>query len=330
MSQPKVTLIIPVYNCEKYLSRCLGSVLRQTETDFEVILVDDGSTDDSGRICDDYSAHDHRIRVIHQENAGVSAARNAGLDAACGEFVGFIDADDYIAEDMLQSALTAIKDCDMIMFDAVTVWPDGKTEPDTIPMLEDSCVIGKEDWYPELLRYMAGSVCRCIYRHELISHIICRFSNGIKFSEDRIFNIYMMGASASVVYLKQAFYFRYMQPESAVHRFHEDYFEAFQKAHYETQKAISHAWNENESYRKVYYSQFISGAIGAINNYFYGTSTLSVRQRIAKIKSVCENEELQRCLSEQDVLGFREKLLQRENVFGLAVCGWLWNLKNRR
>ena len=92
---PKISIIIPVYNVEKYLSRCIDSVLQQTYKDFELILVDDGSLDNSGNICDEYASRDARIRAIHKPNGGVSSARNTGLDNAKGKYVMFCDSDDY-------------------------------------------------------------------------------------------------------------------------------------------------------------------------------------------------------------------------------------------
>ena len=97
-----ITIIIPVYNVEQYLNRCVDSIINQTYNNLEIILVDDGSTDNSGKICDEYALKDKRIKVIHKENAGVSLARNAGIDVAKGEYIGFIDSDDYIEPDMYE------------------------------------------------------------------------------------------------------------------------------------------------------------------------------------------------------------------------------------
>ena len=91
-----ITVIIPVYNVEKYLKECLESIINQTYKNLEIILIDDGSTDASGEICDEYSKRDNRIRVVHKANGGLSSARNLGLDIANGEYVTFIDSDDYI------------------------------------------------------------------------------------------------------------------------------------------------------------------------------------------------------------------------------------------
>lgn len=96
-----ISVIIPVYNTEKYIRRCLDSLLSQNQKDFELILVDDGSTDQSGTICDEYASRDSRIKVFHKKNGGVSSARNIGLEKARGEWIAFVDADDYVDEDYL-------------------------------------------------------------------------------------------------------------------------------------------------------------------------------------------------------------------------------------
>lgn len=99
---PLISIIVPVYKVEKYLRRCLDSIAAQTYINLEVILVDDGSPDGCGKICDEYAAKDARFRVIHQKNGGLSAARNTGLDACMGNYVMFIDSDDYIAANMCE------------------------------------------------------------------------------------------------------------------------------------------------------------------------------------------------------------------------------------
>ena len=98
---PEISVITPVYNVENKIRRCIDSILSQTFTDFELILVDDGSSDRSGDLCEQYSKQDERIKVIHQNNQGASAARNAGIQTATGRYVGFVDSDDYVDENYL-------------------------------------------------------------------------------------------------------------------------------------------------------------------------------------------------------------------------------------
>lgn len=103
----KVSIIVPVYNTEKYLKKCVESLIQQTLSDIQIILVDDGSKDASGRICDDFAAGDERIQVIHKVNGGVSSARNAGLEIAQGEYVGFVDADDWVEPEAMSELYRA-------------------------------------------------------------------------------------------------------------------------------------------------------------------------------------------------------------------------------
>lgn len=105
-----ISVIVPVYNVEPYLRKCVDSILAQTLPGIEIILVDDGSTDGSGFVCDEYARNNERIRVIHKENGGLSSARNAGLDAAKGEYVAFVDSDDCIAPEMYQRLLCALQE----------------------------------------------------------------------------------------------------------------------------------------------------------------------------------------------------------------------------
>ena len=108
MSQPLLSIIVPVYKVEDYLCRCLDSILGQTYENFELILVDDGSPDGCGAICDRYAQQDPRVKVIHKENGGVSSARNAGLAQAKGEWIGWVDPDDWVDEDMYAYLMTAV------------------------------------------------------------------------------------------------------------------------------------------------------------------------------------------------------------------------------
>lgn len=112
----KLSIIIPVYNVEDTLERCVQSVVRQTFDDFEVILVDDGSPDRCPQLCDEWAQRDNRISVIHKQNGGLSDARNAGLDVAKGDFVTFVDSDDYLAEDTYAHAMSLSEEADIVEF----------------------------------------------------------------------------------------------------------------------------------------------------------------------------------------------------------------------
>ena len=122
----RISIIVPVYKAEKYLPRCVESLLSQTYRELEIILVDDGSPDNCPEICDGYAEKDSRVKVIHKENGGVSSARNAGLEAASGDYITFVDSDDYVDGQMYEKMLSVAEEysCDVVMCDCVKEFSD--------------------------------------------------------------------------------------------------------------------------------------------------------------------------------------------------------------
>ena len=299
----KISIVIPIYNAEDHLQRCVDSVLNQTEKNIEIILVDDGSKDNSIEICKNYLNQDKRVQLIHQENSGVSAARNRGIEQACGEYIGFIDSDDWIEPNMYECLLREANQAsaDIVICDARTVYEDGKIQADTITQLSGNQTLQKSEFTPSPLLEMAGSACRCIYKNHRYNDKLQKqktilFPLGVKFSEDRIFNLYAFGQANKICYIKKAFYNRYMNEKSTVHRFHQDYFEACKKSMDGIEQAIRYAWEDNNELQKVYLSQFITGAIGAICNYYYKTSTLRAAERKKMVKGLCEDSQLRNAI----------------------------------
>ena len=125
----RVSIVVPIYNVEKHLDRCVQSILSQTFRDIEIILVDDGSLDHCLQMCDNYAQQDDRIKVVHKENGGLSSARNAGIDAATGQFIGFVDADDSIVPQMYERMVATIQKyhVDFVMSDYIRVLADGSS-----------------------------------------------------------------------------------------------------------------------------------------------------------------------------------------------------------
>lgn len=123
---PKISIIVPVYKVEPYIHKCIDSILNQTFKDFELILVDDGSPDNCGNICDEYAEKDKRVVVIHKKNGGLSSARNAGLDIARGEYIGFVDSDDYIESDMYELLYNICVEnmCEIASCSSIIYFPD--------------------------------------------------------------------------------------------------------------------------------------------------------------------------------------------------------------
>ena len=144
--KPLLSIIVPVYDVERYLPKCMDSILAQTFTDFELILVDDGSPDNCPALCDAAAAKDARIRVLHQKNGGLSAARNAGLDVARGEWIGFVDSDDYIAPEMYEILYKAVQStgADLALCDYVKVDETGALCTQTHVAVPQKSLTGRE------------------------------------------------------------------------------------------------------------------------------------------------------------------------------------------
>jgi len=182
MNSPRISIIVPVYNVEKYLSECIESILLQTYSDFELLLIDDGSPDQSGAICDEYAARDQRIRVFHKENGGVSSARNLGIDNAKGEWITFVDSDDRLEVNTLMSCSTFFKDYDIIRFSMRLVLNQEGTSVNDIKISENDT---KEEYISEVVsRNAILGICGGIYKKSIFNDNNIRFSPNLINGED--------------------------------------------------------------------------------------------------------------------------------------------------
>lgn len=163
-----ISVIVPVYNSEKYLEKCIGSILNQTYENLELILIDDGSKDNSGLICDKYAAFDKRVKVIHKENAGVSSARNQGVDCASGEYIAFVDSDDWLEESTFQILIDLLKykNSDMVVSN---VYFRNEKEVCSIGIPANEHTYSPEEANQLLLKFQfSSSLWLCLYSRKLI------------------------------------------------------------------------------------------------------------------------------------------------------------------
>ena len=220
---PKVSIIVPVYNAEKYLQECVESVLCQTLSDIELILVDDGSTDSSPALCNQYAVQDHRVKVIHKPNGRAASARNAGLRAASGEYVAFVDADDWISPDMYEKMLQTNADvtlCDYVRFQGEKQFPF--TQPNIAAGFYNKAQI-REIIYPHLV--MDGieypitiSNWALLIRREVIVKNRLSYREDIRISEDAPFGSEVLYCADSFAYLKGEQLYHYRMTEGSASR----------------------------------------------------------------------------------------------------------------
>lgn len=210
---PKISVIVPVYNVEDYLSKCLDSIINQSYDNLEIIIVNDGSTDKSGDICEHYASQDDRIILVHQENQGLSMARNNALDIARGEYIGFVDSDDWIAPDMFYTLYSnAIKyDADISMCNFYYVYQNGEKSPYSnesadIKVLEGVYKIAHN------IRLSNNCVWNRLYKRYLFDDI--RFPKGKAFED--IFVMHKLVDTANKLVLSAECKYYYLRRESGI------------------------------------------------------------------------------------------------------------------
>ena len=187
MLYPKISVIVPVYNAAKHLNKCVDSILAQTYNHFELLLVDDGSKDDSGKICDEYAASDPRVYVFHKANGGVSSARNVGLDHATGEWISFCDSDDWVSEEYLQNLVKYIDDeVDLVFSYATIVFQDGSQRRECfserrIPLEKIEIAFLENEFHGHTSPWSK------LYRRRVIEESKLRFCQDVQIGEDAIF-----------------------------------------------------------------------------------------------------------------------------------------------
>jgi len=204
--EPLISVIIPVYNIMDYLPRCVDSVLAQTYPGLEIVLVDDGSTDGTGKLCDRLAQKDERIRVFHKENGGSSSARNYGIKEARGEYIGFVDSDDYIDPKMYELLLGAIKkyDTNVAQIGRDEIDEEGRRLPDICVPPRTEEVTGPRDFLKELLMHRGDcSFCTKLFRRSVLADR--RFPEG-SLNEDFHFLVEILPLIGDIVSLPQQTY----------------------------------------------------------------------------------------------------------------------------
>lgn len=269
---PIVSVIVPVYNAEKYLARCIHSILGQSFSSFELLLVDDGSTDGSLHVCQEVK--DERIKVLHQSNEGVSSARNTGLDAACGEWVCFVDADDELLPgalqllvnktseevDLVMGGYEAYNECREVLFSV--------SERVEMVLNNDDALM--QIYRPSYYKYL-GYVASKLYRRSTIQMHNVRFASDIYYCEDALFlTTFMCASGKSVYFFTTPVYGYYVHDDSAMGRLGRHFTEKFLTdldAHMrmkdEIETTYPHHWRLRKAARSGVFNSFriISGML---------------------------------------------------------------------
>lgn len=315
----KISIIIPVYKIEKsYLCECIESILEQTYTNLEIILIDDGSPDCCGEVCDWYAKKDDRILVIHQKNQGVSSARNKGIEAATGKWISFVDADDWIEKNTYEVVMKAAdrENVDMLVWNMYFNPP----EKETVRKNYSSDLVVKdkkelEDINLNLLRTISikneeiriptleNPVCH-LYKRSIIADNHLKFDCTLKQGEDKLFNYAYHMHIMSFAYLNNPLYHYRLHSASTTHTFFKENVDTSNRIlekYYELEPRIQ----TDERYKNTYNIRCAYIALFLINKYYLHSDNDITQRPLYDFKKMVENEPYYTAIREMDLSGMR-------------------------
>lgn len=301
---PSISVIVPVYQAEKFLKNCVESVLKQTFSDWELLLIDDGCTDRSPAICDACAAEDDRIRVFHRKkNAGVSEARNLGLNEARGEYIAFLDVDDRFEFRALETlwCLREQSGADTVGCAHLNLLPNGKKYPELLlPAGEyDEQGIREGIVYPLLgdrlrVPVFNGFIWRYLFSTKIIRSAHITFEGA--YLEDELFLMEYFCHAKKLAVTEQPLYRYFLNPASATHRYMKDYMKVFTRfmkrkealvEKYQLEEARPQ-WRENTNW---------AGLLIAIGNEYAASNPASVREKQKAVKALCQRPEMEKAIA---------------------------------
>lgn len=301
-----LSIIVPIYNGQKYLDRMIESLICQEYKDYEVLLIDDGSRDSSPIICDNYAYRCKNIKVIHQKNSGVSAARNRGLEEAKGSYVGFVDCDDSIKPYMFSKMISTIKNskADMVMggYDKVNdrnIMLSRFLPPFQGEFIENDIkkiIYGMVSWSAvykkEKIPPIYGSTWPNLYKKELIDKYKIRFPLDIKLGEDLVFNIKYLLSANKVAFVREALYEYHIEGSSATRGIRLELWQQYKVLLEEVNRILVPLFGEESDYKYNINRQYINYAISTIEEQIIPNCLWDKSRKIKEIENLCRDEKI--------------------------------------
>ena len=299
----RLSIVVPIYNAEKYLNECIKSILCQTFCDFELILVNDGSQDRSLDICRLWEKKDSRIRIIDKENGGVSSARNAGVEVSKGEYIGFVDSDDFIDRQMYEKLFKAVKEVNADIGICKRIIPQKKQNyghnypKGTSFRFSDGKKIWKEFFYQgDIETFVTNKVFKAAFIKENLLKFLA-----YPLFEDRLYLLQLYLNNPVMVYLDEPLYFYRPVQDSGVHRYCPERFEIIKKIYHYTLEL-------NTTFDSGYYINLINKSLAeSIVNCIIQEKRQTKKNQIAMFSKIRESEEFQIIYSKIDIIGLKPK-----------------------
>lgn len=303
-----LSIIIPVHNASMYLPGCIDSIIHQSYQDFELILVDDGSNDSSGSICDEYAKRDVRIRVIHKQNNGVSSARNTGIEIAKGKYLAFVDADDKVESDMYEVMVGRAEKSgvDYVICGYNEVC--GQMRIPRLFSLPENTIFDRDEVINRIIysiytgENLINSPCNKLYKREIIKRNKIGFPKRRR-AEDWLFNIAYLEFAQSAIYINNAFYNYVRNEKSAMSKVSPDQY-ALWKENYQVRKEIEEKYRIKVDWKEVN-KHFLEGVIP-------WTKAMQLQDKTFNYNTVFNDKEfLDACKHSYPLGGFRMEMVRK-------------------
>lgn len=303
---PLISVIVPIYNAEKFLHYCIDSILNQSFVDFEILLVNDGSTDNSGKICDKYAEKDTRVKVLHKQNGGVSSARNAGIEAAQGEYICFVDSDDYLEKDYLEILIETKKkfpDYDSVWCGFQTVEDyNGKNNKDVIAEnnTKFSCY-SLEDIMLLHEKWLEASPCNKLFDKGIIINNKIKFPDDLSLGEDLLFNFeYLDCSEGKIVVINKPLY-NYIRDgkESLDNKYYPNLLEIYRRLNSEIEK-YAQKWSLSGVQISKMYSSFFFRLENVLRNTFNKKNKESFRKKLKYNNEILNSNDFQESMKKME------------------------------
>ena len=324
--KPDISIIIPIYNVEKYISKCINSILNQTFKNFELILINDGSNDSSGDICNEYAKKDNRIKVFHQKNKGVSATRNYGINIAQGKYLMFCDSDDYVESNWCEELYNAILEYPNAWINCNIVFVDYETNKiyKIDNLLQEKEYLSKEDYYITVQMRISGNSCNKIFDKEKLDKYNIRFNEKNSLGEDVEFTIDYLKITDNILIINKFLYYYVKYPnETLSTRKYENHFELL-KHFYNLRKPFV-----KKEYLEEFYSVYFYSFSKALTDKLNSTNT-SLFQRLKYNQKAINTPEFIECLrNSRDYAADKKykQLLKSKNYYIVYMFQKILNIK---
>lgn len=338
----KISIIIPVYNVEKYLNKCLDSIVKQSYKNLEILIIDDGSKDNSLKIAREYEKRDNRIRVFTQKNSGVSSARNLGIKNSTGDYITFVDSDDWLELDMYEKIIDRFNESiDAVVYSFIREYPN-RSEREVIPF-EKETILNEEEIYSKWIfnlisgedereSYIMATIWRCIYRRNIIEEYSILFDNDLSYAEDLIFNLKYFTKCKKIYIYNEALYHYRFNTNSLVTKYDSELWnknlkvnEAIKNIFESNNKEKIIITNEvlnsngmlinnnnyeiNKKIQERINSRLISVCVGCLVNIFHENNNDSISVKYKKVKQILNDKSLVEVKSNYNIKNKKYKLL---------------------